>query len=77
MSVASTPKYFIETANEPRRIDGNCGAANIREASPEEITEFMSKPCNHQQVELLVYDTPAYAWDIRRCAVCGLVIGMI
>jgi hypothetical protein len=70
-------KLFIEIANEKRSEDGSCGDADIRPATQEEIDKFMKEPCNHRNTELLVYDTPAFMYDIRSCAVCHSVIGMI
>lgn len=47
-------------------------------ATPEQIKEFKSKPCNHDlRVDKLIYDIPGWIYDLRHCGVCDAFLGRI
>lgn len=68
--------YFIEVADGYRK-NGFCATSSIRKATIEEIEKHKSQKCNHNNKELLIFDIPGYAYDIRSCGVCEEVIGFI
>jgi len=70
-------KLFIETALDHRLNNGLCTMSDVREATKEEIEKFKSLPCNHSSKELLIYDVPGHLYDLRLCAVCDDLLGMI
>lgn len=51
--------------------------SDVRLATEEECAKFKSVPCDHTQLELLVYDIPGYMYDSRHCGVCHKNIGWI
>lgn len=72
-----TQKLFVETARTLRRANGWCEAAEVREATPNEIRDFRSYPCDHTAPALLVYDVRGWDYDIRHCGACDAVLGLI
>lgn len=72
-----TQQLFIEIAKTTRMANGWCEASDVREATPNEIRDFRSYPCDHTAPALLVYDIPGWDYDIRRCGACDAVLGLI
>ena len=69
--------YYIEKAKDKRTEDGSCSISDVVKATQEEIDLYKSKSCDHSVQNLLIYDEPSFAWDIRKCGVCDSVIGLI
>jgi ribA/ribD-fused uncharacterized protein len=69
--------FWIETAISKRASNGTCSASRIRKPTEFEFLNFISRPCDHTKEELLVYDVPSYIHDMRHCAICGDIVGLI
>lgn len=65
---------LIEIATD--RFGSEILASEVREATPEEI-ERLSAGCNHPQDESLIKDIPGHLYDLRTCAVCKTLLGLV
>lgn len=67
---------FVEEIIEGR--GDHAGISNLHDASAEEIAQFKSKPCDHENAtEALIYDEPSWLYDFRFCVVCGAGLGTV
>lgn len=69
-------KLFVEMVT--LSPGGRFLSSEVKEATPQEITEFKSKGCKHDlTVNKLIYDIAAHPYDLRYCGVCDEFIGYI
>lgn len=62
-----------------RRDPGEFPSTSLIKPTEADIVKFKLRGCNHEdrEADQLVWDDPAYAYDIRYCVICGRDLGMI
>jgi hypothetical protein len=69
-------KLFIEKVKLDKQ--GFFVSSDLIEATEDQIAQFKSRPCDHSlNVDKLVYDEPAWLYDLRYCGVCNAFIDFI
>lgn len=70
-------RLLVETTDDIRTVTGDCCSSTVRDATPNEIRDFRSYPCDHTAKALLVYDLMCGSYDLRCCAVCDAALGLL
>lgn len=64
-----------------KEIKTTYGGSDFRLATKEEIADSKAAhkngKCDGGFCTGVFYDQPAYAWDVRRCAICDIMIGLV
>ena len=75
MRIPKQKYWFVEEVTE--EIGGVVTASKIRDATEQDISKARKLHAKGKCPHNVVFDTRAYAYDIRTCAICGAGRGVV